>query len=108
MLEHAAEMTDDLESGLEATAIVADPVAVAVLHLNPGREPTPPRARRMRDHRPRPLIEPRVPGLVPRVDALEPVVGAAGLDEQSRDHGRQVQARQDVPPRESRYAIRAL
>src|SRR4051812_25366843 len=87
MLKDAAEAADGVQGGLEGAVVVAD--AVAPLLLYTLREPTPPLAGRMRHHRPRAFVQPRVACLVPDIDAGKVGVHAFGLNEQRghvRDH----------------------
>ena len=49
-------------------------------------EATPTLTGRVRDYGMRTRIAARIPGQIPRVDALEAKIGAAGLDKKRGDH----------------------
>src|SRR5579859_615089 len=80
VLQDAPEDPDGVQGGGEASSIVPELELVRLA----GRavpEPAPTLAGRMGDHGPGARVEPRVPGRVPGVDALQAEVGPAGLHE---------------------------
>jgi hypothetical protein len=87
MLEDSTPPTHGLDRGREHAAILV--ATYPVPRLNQPRELTPPRARRMRNHRMRTGIARCVSILWPRVDARHVRVAPVGLHEQSGDglHG---------------------
>jgi hypothetical protein len=81
MLKHPAELTNRRERSGETTAIVApDDLRAALTHQRPGL------ARRVRHHRPRPRIQPRVTFFIPRFNVREAVIDAALLNVKRSDH----------------------
>lgn len=83
MLEDAAPAPHGSQSGSEASVVVADGQPVS--RLIDRRHLAPSLARRVRHDRPRPIVEPRVPGLVPRIDIRQAEVAAACLHEERSD-----------------------
>ena len=79
VLDHTAPPTHRRERGSKAAAVVAEHGGVRLREVA-RRKLAPPLARRVRDDGVRPGVEARVAGRIPRVDVVEAVVRAAGLD----------------------------
>jgi hypothetical protein len=89
MFDHAAELADAVQAVLEAAAVIALHLALAgELHMERLAEPhlAPARTGSVRDDRPGPVILTRVPLLVPRINAVQAEVAAAGFNKERGDH----------------------
>jgi hypothetical protein len=68
-------------------------LAVRVTSLDHRRQLAPAGTRRVSDDGVRAIVQPRIPGNVPRVNAWEPPVTAFALDEERRDHAAALSSR---------------
>jgi hypothetical protein len=89
VFDYTAELTRGCESCFKATSIVSKLLALAgELYGQWLTEPhfPPTLAWRMRYDRPRAIVFPRIAFFIPRVDAIESIVGTVLLNVEGRDH----------------------
>src|SRR6185369_4951423 len=89
VFKNAAPLPDRCQGSMEAPAVVPGDLRGIPLRepVRPaGREAAPALTGRVCDHRPRTRIQPRIPPLVPGVDAGAVPINSAPLDEEGSDH----------------------
>ena len=91
-------MTNRSKRRSETAAVITNPVPVT--HLIHRGHLAPSTARRMRHHRMRPRIVPRIARLIPGIDAIEPEINTTRFDKQRRDQHSPRIFRRSRPPKE--------